>query len=229
MPGRSGDRIAATLQVEFRTASALLVAYSINVSRGGMFLETDVELPIGAPVTLALEIPGEPAIALPATVAWRRGRDSPDGPHGLGVQFEAVSLALGAAIDRLVASFQGLTLLLVPGGRTDAATLQRLARAVFARGELLIAADVIAAGRMLSARIDLLVIDLDDSFDAALALVRDASSVIPPVPVVALAYAEAARQAARQAGAVEACTTPIGFADLQGALLRAVGRPVAVT
>ena len=47
MSDREHDRIPFSMQVEFRTASSFLVAYSVNLSRGGMFIETDAEVPMG--------------------------------------------------------------------------------------------------------------------------------------------------------------------------------------
>ena len=52
-PGMT-DRDPATapfaMAVEFRSASSFLIAYSVNLSRGGLFLETGHELPVGAPL-----------------------------------------------------------------------------------------------------------------------------------------------------------------------------------
>ena len=46
-----------TVQVEFRTASSFLVAYSVNLSRGGLFLETEADVPTGAAMTLDFTVP----------------------------------------------------------------------------------------------------------------------------------------------------------------------------
>ena len=47
-----------TVQVEFRTASSFLVTYSVNLSRGGLFLETDAPIPAGSGISLDLVVPG---------------------------------------------------------------------------------------------------------------------------------------------------------------------------
>ena len=82
MSEREFDRIPYSVQVEFRTASSFLVAYSVNLSRGGMFIETDSEVPTGVLLTLDLHVPGAGLLHLIGMVAWRRGIDSPDGPAG---------------------------------------------------------------------------------------------------------------------------------------------------
>jgi len=57
MSEREHQRIPYAVEVEFRTASSFLVAYSVNVSRGGLFLETEHEVPVGAQITLRLAVP----------------------------------------------------------------------------------------------------------------------------------------------------------------------------
>ena len=68
------------VQVEFRTASSFLVAYSVNLSRGGLFLETEHDIPTGAPIALELRVPGTGPLELDGMVTWRRGRRQPRGP-----------------------------------------------------------------------------------------------------------------------------------------------------
>ena len=65
------------VQVEFRTASSFLVAYSVNLSRGGLFLETDADVPTGAPMTLDFAVPNAGTTSLNGIVAWRRGPRRP--------------------------------------------------------------------------------------------------------------------------------------------------------
>ena len=47
MTDRDQARMPYTVQVEFRTPSSFLVAYSVNLSRGGLFIETDADIPTG--------------------------------------------------------------------------------------------------------------------------------------------------------------------------------------
>ena len=41
MTEREHERMPYSVQVEFRTPNSFLVAYSVNLSRGGLFLETN--------------------------------------------------------------------------------------------------------------------------------------------------------------------------------------------
>ena len=91
MTDREHERMPYSVQVEFRTPSSFLVAYSVNLSRGGLFIETDSEIPSGAMVTVDFSIPTAGQISLNGAVSWRRGVDSTDGPPGLGVEFMAIS------------------------------------------------------------------------------------------------------------------------------------------
>src|SRR5215208_1638759 len=99
MSDREHERIPYSVQVEFRTASSFLVAYSVNLSRGGLFLETDAEVPAGSEIGLSFAVPGAGPIALTGVVAWRRGRENVEGPPGLGIEFHDTGAMLGSTID----------------------------------------------------------------------------------------------------------------------------------
>src|SRR3954466_12577550 len=103
MSEREYPRMPYAVQVEFRTASSFLVAYSVNLSRGGLFIETDVDVPAGAQMTIDFTVPGAGTTSLNGIVAWRRGIE--DGPPGIGIEFQDVAPQLGATIDKLVTGF----------------------------------------------------------------------------------------------------------------------------
>lgn len=103
-----------TVQVDYRTASSFLVAYSINLSRGGVFLETDVDVPPGARMTIDFLVSNVGTTSINGVVAWRRGLEDPaSGPPGIAVEFDDITPELGALIDHLVESFDGVRILLV--------------------------------------------------------------------------------------------------------------------
>src|SRR6188508_1505831 len=108
MSEREHDRMPYSVEVDFRTPSSFLVAYSVNLSRGGLFLETDVDIPTGASMTLDFSVPSGGTTSLNGVVAWRRGPEAGDGPAGIGVEFQDVAPALGALIDQLVTNFRGV-------------------------------------------------------------------------------------------------------------------------
>jgi uncharacterized protein (TIGR02266 family) len=228
MSEREYDRIPYWVQVEFRTASSFLVAYSVNLSRGGMFIETESEVPTGVLLTLDLHVPGAGLLHLIGLVAWRRGVDSPDGPAGIGVEFQDVAPQLGSTIDMLVSSFQGVQILLLSGDRQDRTTLARSIKSIISTAEVLQAADAALASTLLTNEIDLAIVDVDFDPEGALATLRAAQLVSPRVPTIAIAASAKLREMARAAGADELAANPPPFAELQVVLVRALSKPVSV-
>jgi uncharacterized protein (TIGR02266 family) len=228
MSEREYDRIPYSVQVEFRTASSFLVAYSVNLSRGGMFVETESEVPTGVLLTLDLNVPGAGLLHLIGLVAWRRGVDSPDGPAGIGIEFQDVAPQLGSTIDKLVSLFQGVQILLLSGDRQDRTTLARSIKSIISTAEVLQAADAALAATLLTNEIDLAIVDVDFDPEGALATLRAAQLVSPRVPTIAIAASPKLREMARAAGADELAANPPPFAELQVVLVRALGKPVSV-
>jgi uncharacterized protein (TIGR02266 family) len=228
MADREYDRIPYSVQVEFRTASSFLVAYSVNLSRGGLFIETESEVPSGALLALDLVVPGAGLLNLVGIVAWRRGHDSPDGPPGLGIEFQDVAPQLGSAIDKLVSSFNGVQILLLSGDRQDRTTLARSIKSIISTAEILQAADANVAATLLTSEIDLAVVDVDFDPEGALQTLRAARLLSPKVPTVAIAASPKLRDYARTAGADEIATNPPSFGELQVVLVRALSKPASV-
>jgi uncharacterized protein (TIGR02266 family) len=228
MSDREYDRIPYSVQVEFRTASSFLVAYSVNLSRGGLFVETESEVPAGALLALDLVVPGAGLLNLVGIVAWRRGHDSPDGPPGIGIEFQDVAPQLGSAIDKLVSSFNGVQILLLSGDRQDRTTLARSIKSIISTAEILQAADANVAATLLTSEIDLAVVDVDFDPEGAVQTLRAAQLLTPRVPTVAIAASPKLRDYARAAGADEIATNPPPFGELQVVLVRALSKPASV-
>jgi uncharacterized protein (TIGR02266 family) len=226
---REHPRMPYVVQVEFRTPSSFLVAYSVNLSRGGMFVETDADIPVGAGVTIELAIPSSGSIELDGIVAWRRVVEpGVDGPPGLGVEFQDVSPQLGALIDKLVTGFRGVQMLLLSGDRQDRTTLARNIKSIIATAEITQAADAQVASTVLTGEVDVAIVDVDFDLDGGIATLKAAKQQQPPVPTVALSSNPAAREQAIAAGCDELLANPPPFADLQVVLVRALGKPLAV-
>jgi uncharacterized protein (TIGR02266 family) len=228
MSDREYDRIPYSVQVEFRTASSFLVAYSVNLSRGGIFVETDSEVPAGVLLAIDLQVPGAGLLHLIGVVAWRRGIDSPDGPAGLGIEFQDVAPQLGSTIDKLVSSFQGVQILVLSGDRQDRTTLARSIKSIISTAEVLQAADAALAATLLTNEIDVAIVDVDFDPEGALAILRAAQAVSPKVPTVAIAASAKLRELARANGADELATNPPPFSELQVVLVRALSKPISV-
>jgi uncharacterized protein (TIGR02266 family) len=228
MTDREHGRMPYAVQVEFRTPSSFLVAYSVNLSRGGLFVETDVDIPPGAAVTVDFGIPTAGQVSLNGTVSWRRGAESPDGPPGLGIEFLDVAPQLGAMIDRLVSSFNGVHILVLSGDRQDRTSLARSIKSIISTAEVMQAADANVATTLMSGEIDLAVVDIDFDVEGGLAALRAAKEQEPPVPSVALTSNPNLYEYARGAGADEIVSNPPPFAELQVVLVRALSKPSLV-
>ena len=228
MPEREHGRMPYSVLVEFRTPSSFLVAYSVNLSRGGLFLETDADIPIGAHVTIDFGIPNAGQISLNGMVSWRRGGESPDGPTGLGIEFIDMAPQLGALIDRLVSAFHGVQILVLSGDRQDRTSLARSIKSIISTAEVMQAADANVATTLMSSEIDLAVVDIDFDVEGGLATLRTAKSQMPPVPAVVLTANPKLYEHARAAGADEIATNPPPFAELQVVLVRALSKPASI-
>jgi uncharacterized protein (TIGR02266 family) len=220
-------RLPFVVQAEFRTAASFLVAYSVNLSRGALFLETSYDVPSGSPIGVDLGVPGvEAPLELAGIVAWRRGADSPDGPPGIGIELADIT-PLGATIDKLVSHFHGIQILLMSGDRQDRTTLARLIKSIVTTAEVAQATDAEIAKTTLAPDIDLVVLDLDYETHGALEALRAARAVEPRVPTVAITANPALREQARAEGADETASNPPPFTELQVVLVRALSRPLA--
>lgn len=228
MSEREHERMPYRVRVEFRTASSFLVAYSVNLSRGGIFLETEEELPTGSVVELELHIPGADPLAVAGMVTWRRPPESPEGTAGIGVEFQDVAPQLGAAIDQLVTTFHGVHILVLSGDRQDRTTLSRLIKSIIASAEIVQAADAGVAQSLMSAELDLVIVDVDVDTEGAMAALQTAKAQTPPVPTVALSKDPKLREAAQLGGADELGTNPPAFAELQLMLVRALSKPLSI-
>jgi uncharacterized protein (TIGR02266 family) len=228
MAEREHDRMPYSVEVDFRTASSFLVAYSVNLSRGGLFLETDADIPTGALLTVDLQIPNAGLVPINGVVAWRRGTDSSEGPPGIGIEFQDVAPQLGAVIDRLVSTFHGVHILVLSGDRQDRTTLARSIKSIISTAEVMQAADAGVALSLISNEVDVAVIDVDFDVEGGLAALRAAKAQNPPVPTIALTMNSKLHEHAKAAGADEIATNPPPFAELQVVLVRALSKPTSI-
>ena len=228
MVDREHSRMPYVVAVEFRSASSFLITYSLNLSRGGLFVETFQDLPLGATVALTFRIPGSGEVVLSGVVAWRREPASTEGPPGIGVEFTDITAQLGETIDQLVAQFQGIQVLVLATDSKDRASLTRLTKSIAASANILQASDAAVAETLVTEDLDLIVIDVDGDPEGAIATLRRAKALASPVPAIALASTKRLRDHARAAGADEMVGNPPAFEELQLAVMRALARPSAV-
>jgi len=225
--GREHTRVPLTVEMRFRTASSFLVAYSQNLSRGGVFIETEHLLPIGTRLSLRFGIgPGNETFQVEGSVTWTRARTDTQEP-GMGVGFKTIDEALGAEIDRLVKEFTGVNIAIFSPDKSERSALGRLVRSIVSTATLHEAGDSDSFADVLTAKTDLAVIDTDVPDGEGWLALRMAQQHTPPVPVIAL-VGDSDRERAAELGATEVAPSPPVLSELQPLLVRALGRPSIV-
>jgi uncharacterized protein (TIGR02266 family) len=238
---RRFERVALALEVEYRNAGAFLVAYSTNLSKGGMFVETEEPLPVGTEVAMRFAIPGAASIEVVGVVAWVHAWRTEVQPRGMGIRFDHLEEHHGEAIDRIVSGFRGLRLLVLSPDASSRAQLARSLRTIVGSAEILEVTNSEGAEKALTQDCDIAILELpalvDDVLNGedtdsnpggpsdALLAMRLAKSHQPSVPVLALAQDEERRRLARELGADAVLSSPPQFHELQATVLRLIGTP----
>ena len=106
------------MQVSFTTNGEVSRNYTVNLSKGGMFLATDNPPKVGERVHLAFNIPGlVHPLRVMGEVKWARNEQGDDVPAGAGIEFveltETCKQLIAEFVDRLVPVSE-------PPGRIDA-------------------------------------------------------------------------------------------------------------
>jgi uncharacterized protein (TIGR02266 family) len=226
--GRRSDRVHLALEIQYRSAGAFLMSYSVNLSKGGLFIETENPLPVGAPIDLALKTPNEETIALSGVVAWVRSTHDPESgqPPGMGIQVHTPEERYGAMVDRIASRFDGIKILLAlgPGPARHRAMLHRLLGAVLTCTVIDIEDPFYSQD---DSSFDLAVISVDwVQGEQVLARLRDGQS---QVPVIALGRAAGTRDRATELGAAAVLENPPVFPDLRAAVIACLARPASVS
>ena len=226
---RRSARVPVALELEYRSAGAFLVAYSTNLSKGGIFVETSTPLPIGTVVAMRLHAPNTPVCEINGSVAWLRPESTgPGQPAGMGIVVETAADQYGGVVDQIAFSFTGIHILLGTGEPAPRAIISRYLRSILACR--IIDVDYTAGLDTLPANIDLAVIDLDSSGPEGAQLIQNLrfDARTSTTPIIALGQLERDRMRAHQRGADEAITNPPLFAELQGAVIRCIAKPTKV-
>ena len=231
MADRRQPRLPISLEVAYRTAGAFLVSYSINLSKGGIFLETATPLEVGEHVTLRFDVPGVGPLEVVGTVAWVRAGSHDGLPDGMGIQFDQLDQQYGEVIDEMVRSFVGLTVLVIAASPDRLALIGRYVRSIITC-DIIEAINASVAEVALEQGPDLVVVDLDLLPEMGLRCIRAAkeraASQSHPTPVILLAGDVRVRTAGKSAGADEALATPPSYHELQAAVIRMLSRPASV-
>ncbi len=224
---RRDSRLPAKLEVSYRTQGAFLIAYSVNLSKGGVFLETPDLLALGTEVTLRLDVPDAGEFELVGVVAWVRN-GSPDGlPDGMGIQLRELDERYGEAIDKMVEQFMGITVLVLATAPDRLTQLGRYVRSIMSC-EILEATNPDEADQAMSSAPDLVLLELQRSTEFRVATIEDCKARQPGTPIILLAEDPQTRELGKLSGADEVLETPPSFAALQAAVIRTLSRPAKV-
>ncbi len=97
---RGQPRVATEIRVEYRTVGSFLTDYASNLSKGGVFIQTDNPLPPDSMVRLVFSLPGTPFLFdVSGRVKWsRKDFDDAQQMPGMGVEFIQVDDKVRARI-----------------------------------------------------------------------------------------------------------------------------------
>ncbi len=107
---RATQRFHKTLEVKYLSVKGLISDWTMNISKGGMFISTNDPLPEGTNLTLKLKIPGSnEEITLDAEVVWRVKPEESKGTliPGMGLKFKNISEEVIKKIERIIAEKEG--------------------------------------------------------------------------------------------------------------------------
>jgi uncharacterized protein (TIGR02266 family) len=212
--------------VSYRTTGAFLVAYSVNLSKGGIFLEAQ-PLPIGTLVHLELEVPEAGKLDVHGQVAWVRESPALGLPVGMGIQFQGhLDERHGELIDRLVSTFEGLEILVMAAVERRPLLVRYVTSILSCET---VEADAYSTAEVvLGENIDLAIVDLESTGEdgrRVIELTRNA----PATPLIALTNDPETAAWVLGLGADGVLRSPPAFAELQMAVILAVSRPMPVT
>jgi len=99
---RLSERAPVTVRVDYSTVDAMFSEFTRNINEGGLFIESETPLTLDEQVQLQFRLPGiEDPFKLSGRVAWVR-EGGPDGPPGMGVEFENLDADARLRFDEIV-------------------------------------------------------------------------------------------------------------------------------
>lgn len=94
---RENPRKSCLINADYRIKGSSFRSYILDISIGGVFIETNDRFSVGESVILNFNLPDSPSpVSVPGRIAW-------SGPQGFGVKFEALPAPQGNAIKQFVA------------------------------------------------------------------------------------------------------------------------------
>jgi uncharacterized protein (TIGR02266 family) len=221
---RRSTRAGVVLQLEYRSASHLLVSYCTNLSRGGLFVPSPDPLPAGTKLSMTLSVPGEThSLDLAAEVRWVRQFDAAEGPAGMGLAFEGIDRVLGDRIDDLVKHFVPLRIELVGMNAQLLGSVASMIRPLVSCETLARRIDSSAETIQDLALADLVVVEIGSDAASAIELLRRLAALQHPPPRLGLC--DGRNDAwARVVPLARLVQTPVDPGELRTAVLESVAQ-----
>lgn len=220
-------RAPVSLAVHYRTKGSFLMSYSLNLSKGGIFLETPNTLPLGTTLQVRFTVPGANApIELESQVVWVRETTSEEGfPPGLGLQFNQLESNIGVVIDGLIQDFTGVRLMALSSDESSMSRLKRMLEHILSCEVIQdTVSHALVAG--LGSRIDMIFVDLDSSAKEGIKVIRMAQEqASSPLPAVALTREPRMKAAALAAGASAVLENPPPYDELRQLTMDVLSKP----
>lgn len=102
---RRHPRASVRVEIFYSYGSDFVSDYMLNVSRGGLFVETFSPQEIGTEIELRFSLPAFSKIFnVKGKVVWKRPAGQSSGPPGMGIQFAKMDDEDARLIDRFVKS-----------------------------------------------------------------------------------------------------------------------------
>jgi uncharacterized protein (TIGR02266 family) len=103
---RRSERAPVTVRIEYATVDALFSDFTRNINEGGIFVETEEDIPIDEKVDLKLRLPGSSEIIHARGRVVRIEPATATSSGGIAIEFEQLDHAAREAINRAVRSLR---------------------------------------------------------------------------------------------------------------------------
>src|SRR5262245_13839417 len=103
---RRSERTPVTVRIEYATVDALFSDFTRNINEGGIFVETDEQIPLDEKVELRLRLPGASEVVHARGRVVRIEHASPTSAAGIAIEFDQLDGAARNAINQAVRSLR---------------------------------------------------------------------------------------------------------------------------
>lgn len=88
---RKEQRIPIEIEVKYSTGDSFVIDWTMNISRGGMFIRTPNPLPVGSVLKIQFSVPGaQENISAEGIVRWKIDPSDPNIIPGMGIEIISI-------------------------------------------------------------------------------------------------------------------------------------------